>query len=116
MVETLSVNKARMEQVLTTDFSNATELADYLAKNGVPFRQAHAIAGKLVLHGIKQHQTLQDTDLATFQKFSPKIQSDVYSALDPKTAIKRRNSYGGTGFAQVEQQIELAEQFMQKFE
>lgn len=116
MVETLSVNKERMEQVLTTDFSNATELADYLAKNGVPFRQAHAIAGKLVLHGIKQQQTLQDTDLATFQKFSPKIQADVYSALDPKTAVKRRNSYGGTGFAQVEQQIELAEQFMQKFE
>ena len=52
MVETLSVNKERMEHVLTTDFSNATELADYLAKNGVPFRQAHAIAGKLVLHQI----------------------------------------------------------------
>ena len=114
MVETLSVNKERMEHVLTTDFSNATELADYLAKNGVPFRQAHAIAGKLVLHQIKQQQTLQDTDLATFQKFSPQIKADVYSALDQRTAVKRRNSYGGTGFAQVEQQIALAEQFMQK--
>ena len=94
MVETLSVNKERMEHVLTTDFSNATELADYLAKNGVPFRQAHAIAGKLVLHQIKQQQTLQDTDLATFQKFSPQIKADVYSALDQRTAVKRRNSYG----------------------
>ncbi|HAP22852.1 MAG TPA: argininosuccinate lyase, partial [Lactobacillus sp.] len=75
-----------------------------------------AIAGKLVLHQIKQQQTLQDTDLATFQKFSPQIKADVYSALDQTTAVKRRNSYGGTGFAQVEQQIELAEQFMQKFE
>lgn len=88
--------------------------AVYMTKNGVPFRQAHAIAGKLVLHQIKQQQTLQDTDLATFQKFSPQIKADVYSALDQRTAVKRRNSYGGTGFAQVEQQIELAEQFMQK--
>jgi len=102
------VNKARMYAATQKDFSNATELADYLAAKGLPFRQAHEIVGKLVLHCTQQGCSLQDLPLTEFQTISPLIESDLYDTLLPETAVKRRNSLGGTGFDQVEIQIEQA--------
>ena len=90
------------------DFSNATELADYLAGKGIPFRQAHAIVGNLVLQGIKSHACLQDIPLEEYQKIDPEIGEDVYYDLQSKAAIERRKSYGSTGFEQVRHQIEQA--------
>jgi len=108
MVKTMEVNKARMDAATQKDFSNATELADYLAAKGLPFRQAHEIVGKLVLHCTQQGCSLQDLPLTEFQTISPLIESDLYDTLLPETAVKRRNSLGGTGFDQVEIQIEQA--------
>ncbi|MDR0922541.1 MAG: argininosuccinate lyase [Lactobacillales bacterium] len=108
MLDTLTVNKERMEVSTQKDFSNATELADYLATKGIPFREAHEIVGKLVLEGLKTGTYLQDISLADYQAISPVIEEDIYNVLDSKTAIERRNSLGGTGFAQVLKQIELA--------
>ena len=115
MVETLTVKDDKMAHALDNDFSNATELADYLAKHGIPFRKAHEIAGKLVLTGIKEHQNLQDMPLESLQQAEPTIKDDVYAALSPKNAVLRRNSYGATGFEQVKQQIAQAKQIMANY-
>lgn len=115
MVETLTVKDDKMAHALDNDFSNATELADYLAKQGIPFRKAHEIAGKLVLTGIKEHQNLQDMPLESLQQAEPTIKDDVYAALSPKNAVLRRNSYGATGFKQVKQQIAQAKQIMANY-
>lgn len=108
MIATLKVNKDKMRDSTKHDLSNATELADYLAAKGVPFRQAHGIVGKLVLDCIQTHRDLQDMSLKELQKASPVIQNDVYRELDPEVAVERRNSEGGTGFKQVRAQIERA--------
>ncbi|MTD41820.1 argininosuccinate lyase [Erwinia sp. CPCC 100877] len=105
MVETMTLNKDQMAQATEKDFSNATELADYLANKGMPFRQAHEVVGKLVLTCTKQGIYLQDVPLADYQAISPLIEADIYQALASKTAVERRHSYGGTGFDQVKAAI-----------
>ncbi|MBP2100721.1 argininosuccinate lyase [Enterococcus rivorum] len=106
MVETMSLNKEIMEQSTEKDFSNATELADYLASKGMPFRQAHEVVGKLVLDCTKKGIYLQDVPLEEYQAITPLIQADIYHTLASKTAIERRHSAGGTGFDQVRSAIE----------
>lgn len=108
MLKTAKPNVERMKQATENDFSNATELADYLAAKGVPFRQAHGIVGQLVLKGIQTHQNLQDMSLTELQAASPKIEKDVYHDLKSEVAVERRHSLGGTGFDQVRLQIKNA--------
>lgn len=110
MLRTMRINRAHMEESTKKDFSNATELADYLAAKGVPFRKAHEIVGKLVLDCTKKGIYLQDVPLAEYQKISPLIESDIYEALKSRVAVARRNSYGGTGFDQVRYQVEKAKE------
>ncbi|MCF1584615.1 argininosuccinate lyase [Tetragenococcus koreensis] len=113
MVETMKVNKSNMQQATEKDFSNATELADYLANKGVPFRQAHEIVGQLVLKCIQQGCYLQDIPLEKYQEISPVIKADVYDKLNSATAVKNRHSLGATGFDQVKAQIEKAREELQ---
>ncbi|RLQ97944.1 argininosuccinate lyase [Falsibacillus albus] len=108
MVETMKVNESNLASAVAKDFSNATELADYLAVKGIPFRDAHEIVGKLVLHCVETNIFLVDLSIEDFQNACPLIAEDIYEVLSPEQAVKRRNSYGGTGFAQVEIQIEKA--------
>ena len=108
MLSSMQVNKAKMQQSTENDFSNATELADYLAGKGLPFREAHEIVGKLVLDSIKHGKNIQDWDLEELQVYHPLIEEDIYIYLRPETAVQRRNSLGGTGFEQVKYQIEQA--------
>ena len=109
MLATLTVNEDRMAAATTNDFSNATELADYLANKGIPFRQAHAIVGKLVLDGLQKNRPLQEIPLSEYQAISPLIQEDVYHDLDAKVAVQRRHSLGGTGFDQIKQELQRAQ-------
>lgn len=108
MLDTMTVNDKHMTESTEKDFSNATELADYLASKGLPFREAHEIVGKLVLDCTKKGIYLQDVTLVDYQAITPLIQEDIYVTLQSKTAVERRNSLGGTGFAQVRWQIEAA--------
>ena len=108
MLSSMQVNQAKMQQSTENDFSNATELADYLAEKGLPFREAHEIVGKLVLDSIKHGKNIQDWDLEELQVYHPLIEEDIYIYLRPETAVQRRNSLGGTGFEQVKYQIEQA--------
>lgn len=108
MIHTMHINEAVMQNATAKDFSNATELADYLANKGIPFRQAHEIVGKLVLSCIQNNHYLQDIPLSDYQKIAPEIQADIYEILEAKTAIERRTSFGGTAFTQVSQMINQA--------
>lgn len=105
MIETMSVNVDTMEHSTEKDFSNATELADYLANQGIPFREAHEIVGKLVYSCIQKGLFLQDVSLSDYQAISPTIGADIYDVLASRTAMNRRNSYGGTGTQQVKDAI-----------
>ncbi|KRM89820.1 argininosuccinate lyase [Fructilactobacillus florum] len=116
MIKTLTVKTDQMEQSTTNDLSNATELADYLAAKGVPFRKAHGIVGRLVLHCLQTKQNLQDLSLAELQAAAPEIEADVYHDLQPEVAVARRNSEGGTGFDQVRKQLARAKAELQTFQ
>lgn len=108
MIETMKVNRKQMEKAVSQDFSNATELADYLATKGVPFREAHEIVGKLVLYCIQNDKFLLDLSMDEFKQASPLFEQDIYTILEPRNVVARRNSAGGTGFEQVRIAIEKA--------
>lgn len=108
MVSTMKVKSGEMGESVKKDFSNATELADYLAAKGVPFREAHEIVGKLVLECIQKGCYLADLPLEAYKSMNPLFEEDIFEALNPYNAVKRRNSAGGTGFSQVKLQIEKA--------
>ncbi|MCX2456422.1 argininosuccinate lyase [Lacticaseibacillus nasuensis] len=112
MLESLTVHETRMHDATTNDFSNATELADYLATKGVPFRQAHAIVGELVLKGIKTHTTLQDMPLAELKVAAPQIEADVYAELSSEAAVNRRTSLGGTAVTNVIKEVARAKELL----
>ncbi|WP_341299516.1 argininosuccinate lyase [Lysinibacillus sp. FSL H8-0500] len=109
MVRTMTVNTERLHQAVHADFSNATELADYLATKGMPFREAHEVTGKLVFTCIQKGIYLLDLPLDEMQKESALIEKDIYDVLAPEAAVRRRHSLGGTGFEQVQIQIEQAQ-------
>ena len=110
MLQSMTVHKERMAQSTEKDFSNATELSDYLASKGLPFRQAHEIVGKLVLECSKAGYYLQDVPLERYQEISSIIGPDIYTALESQTAVSRRNSLGGTGFESIRWQIQQAKE------
>ncbi len=105
MIETMKVNKDIMKQATKQDFSNATELADYLAKKGMPFREAHEVVGKLVYSCIEKGIYLSDMAFEEFLQASSLFEEDIYTVLDPHHAVEKRMSAGGTGFQQVEQAL-----------
>ena len=108
MIHTMTVHAEHMKEATEKDFSNATELADYLAAKGVPFRKAHEIVGKLVIDGLRKGRYLQDIPLEEYQAITPLIEADIYEKLDSVNAVKNRHSLGGTGFDQVAWQIQQA--------
>ncbi|WP_075642977.1 argininosuccinate lyase [Exiguobacterium indicum] len=112
MIESATFKTEALKKATMQDFSNATELADYLVTKGIPFREAHEIVGKAVLYCVQNGCFLKDLNLETYQTFHPDITEDVYPLLDPVQAVARRKSYGGTGFAAVSEQLELAKQHL----
>jgi argininosuccinate lyase len=108
MMDTLKFNRERMARAVRQDFSNATDLADYLVRKGLPFREAHEVAGRLVLHCIDTGKYLADCALEEFQQFFPAIEADIYTAIAPETCVNLRTSQGGTGPAEVEKQLSMA--------
>ncbi|MEH7247768.1 argininosuccinate lyase [Neobacillus niacini] len=109
MIETMTVNKDIMRKAINNDFSNATDIADYLVRKGLPFRDAHEVIGKIVLYAIQQGKFLLDLSFAEYQEFSSLFEEDIYKVLAPEHVVAVRNSFGGTAPEQVEKQIKLAE-------
>ncbi|GIN84554.1 argininosuccinate lyase [Heyndrickxia sporothermodurans] len=112
MIETMVVNKEKMYSAVSQDYSNATDLADYLVTKGLPFRQAHEIIGKTVLYAIQHNKYLFELTLDEYQQFSSLFAEDIFKVLQPKHVVEARNSFGGTSISQVLQQIQLAEHKM----
>lgn len=104
MINTMTVNGKHTREVLEHDFSNATDMADYLAKKGLPFRQAHAVVGNAVHYCIEHHKVLHDLTMEEFKSMSPLFKEDILEALKIENCVKNRESYGGTGPKSVERQ------------
>ena len=104
MISTMTVNGDHTREVLESDFSNATDMADYLAKKGLPFRQAHAVVGNAVHYCIEHHKVLLDLSMEEFRSMSPLFEEDIKEALSIENCVKNRESYGGTGPKSVERQ------------
>ncbi|MCY9372099.1 argininosuccinate lyase [Bacillus haynesii] len=115
MIKTMTVNKNMMKKATEQDFSNATELADYLAKKGMPFREAHEVVGKLVYTCIEKGIYLSGLPFEEFKKASGLFEEDVYIVLDPHHAVEKRMSEGGTGFKKVEEAIQKAQHCLNNF-
>ncbi len=96
---------ARMREALLRGFVDATEVADWLADHGVPFREAHHVVGALVKRCAQRDETLSDLPLETLQDAHPAFDQTLYAALDPETAIERRALFGGPARARVQEQI-----------
>jgi argininosuccinate lyase len=108
MLPNIKVNKEKMLESCSKGFMNATDLADYLTVKGVPFRESHSLSGKLVAYALKNKKELQDLSLKEFKKFSDLIEDDLFEFLTLESMIKRRKSYGGTGYDNVNRAIENA--------
>ncbi|WP_373895574.1 argininosuccinate lyase [Virgibacillus natechei] len=108
MIDTMTVNTANMKQAVSEDYSNATDIADYLVTKGMPFREAHEIIGKIVLHAIDNGKYLLDLKMEEYKKFSGLFEEDIYDVLAPEQVVANRHSYGGTSKQQVREQLELA--------
>jgi argininosuccinate lyase len=113
MIDTMTVNNETMEKAVHQDFSNATELADYLATKGMPFREAHEVVGKLVLTAIEKGVYLLDLTIEEYKQASDLFSEDIFEVLQPKTVVARRNSAGGTGFEQVKLALTKADKILQ---
>lgn len=112
IVSGMKIRKNNMLKAVEEDFSNATDLADYLVKKNLPFRQAHEVAGKIVHFCIEKNIYLKDLSLADFKKFSPLFDADIHDAIKPETCVAARNSQGGTSYQQVQMQIDTAQEWI----
>ncbi|MFN6485460.1 MULTISPECIES: argininosuccinate lyase [unclassified Nostoc] len=99
--EGLEFRTHRLASAVAEDFSNATDVADYLAARGVPFREAYNLVGKVVKTSIAAGKLLKDLKLSEWQQLHPAFAEDIYEAISPRQVVAARNSYGGTGFVQV---------------
>lgn len=107
--EGLVFNPQRLHEAVNEDFSNATDVADYLAAKGVPFREAYNLVGKVVKTSLAANKLLKDLTLAEWQTIHPAFESDIYAAIAPEQVVAARNSYGGTGFDQLRRAIASAQ-------
>ncbi len=112
MINTMSVNKDRMKDSAANGFTNATDAADYLVKNGVPFRDAHGIIGRLVLYAIDQNKSLDELSLAEYQEICPVFKEDIYEAISMKTCVEKRNTIGAPGPEAMNEVIRINEEFL----
>ncbi len=114
MLSTITVNKQNMYDSAGGGFTNATDAADYLVKKNVPFRDAHAIVGQLVLYCVNNNTKLENMSLEEYQGISPVFEEDIYNAISLETCVNKRNVIGGPSKTMMEQVIALNTDYMTK--
>jgi len=112
MLKAMKIREENMTNALKSDFSNATDMADYLVTKGLPFRQAHAVVGKSVAYAIEHHKVLGELTLDEFKQFSPLFEEDILVAIQIETCVRARNSFGGTSYSEVKKSFVRAEQYL----
>ena len=114
MIPAMEANEQAMRQAALAGFSTATDLADYLVRVGVPFRDAHEVVGKAVAHCVTADCDLADLTLESLQDFHPDIAADVFDVLTLDGSVAARDHFGGTAPAQVRQAVEAAKAALSK--
>jgi len=114
MIETMQVNKKKMEASTKGDFSTATELADYLVKKGLSFREAHKLVGGMVIYCLENKKNLEDLTLSELNSFHKNFNEDALKILKPVSAVKAKDSYGGTSLKRVEESIQKAKKILKQ--
>lgn len=114
LITAMKVKKENMRTAVEKDYSNATDMADYLVKKGLPFRQAHEVVGKTVKYAIDNNKTLSEMALDELIQFSPLFEQDILDAIKVETCVANRNSFGGTSFKQQEKSFLLAEDILER--
>ncbi|MDD5312341.1 MAG: argininosuccinate lyase [Dehalococcoidia bacterium] len=114
LVASLQVKPARMKASMDS-YILATDIADYLARKGLPFREAHDIVGRLVAYAMSQKKELNELDIKGYKRFSPLFKEDVYK-INADSSVRARSSYGGTSPDQVKLQIQKAREILRKYE
>lgn len=112
LIRGMKLREDVMRHAVEADYSNATDLADYLVRKGLPFRKAHAVAGQAVAQCLARGIYLAELPIADYQQLSPLFAEDIYDAISPETCVSCRNSYGGTSYEQAEMQLEAAKNLM----
>lgn len=114
MVATMHVKKDKMKEAAGRGFINATDLADYLAKKGMPFRQAYKTVGEIVAKCIARGETLETLPLSEYRTSSELFENDLYAEISLETCVKKRVSEGGTGPDSVTAQLRYVAEFLAK--
>ncbi|WP_346967582.1 argininosuccinate lyase [Clostridium disporicum] len=114
MIKTIKVKKANMKKSASGGFTNSTDVADYLVKKGMAFRNAHEIVGKIVLHCIDKDIAIDDLSMEEFKNFSPIFEEDIYNAIDLLTCVEERSVIGGPSSLSVKMQIEVLKKFIKE--
>jgi len=114
MIETLRANTANMKRAAQKGFINATDLADYLVKKGLPFRSAYKISGMLVAMCIEKNTVLEELPIETYKEYCELFETDVYTEIDLMTCIEKRISEGGTSVNSVVAQINYVKEMLGK--
>ncbi|MBR3312022.1 MAG: argininosuccinate lyase [Solobacterium sp.] len=114
MISTMKVNQNRMKQAAQEGFINATDLADYMVRKGLPFRTAYKITGQIVGDCIRNGQILENLPLETYQTYWEQFDNDLYEAIDLTNAADTRTSKGGTSRQSIKEQIEAVKEKLQE--
>ena len=114
MISTMVFNKDNMEKSAKNGFTNATDAADYLVNNGVPFRDAHGIVGRLVLHCIDKGISLDEMSLEEYQEISPVFKEDIYEAISMKNCVEKRNRIGNPGAEVMTKVLALHKKYLEE--
>lgn len=114
MIREMKANEENMMHAAQKGFINATDLADYLTKKGMPFREAYKITGTIVSDCVKSGMVLENLPLEEYRKYSDMFEQDLYDAIDLINCVKRRNSEGGTSVESVEAQIQAVRNILEE--
>ena len=105
MMQEVTFNTKRLQRTAGEGYATATDIAEYLVRKGVPFREAHEITGRIVLECVSRDIPLTGLSFREIRAFSPKMEKDILLVLDPAASIRNRASFGGTAESEVKRQI-----------
>ncbi|MCG8501144.1 MAG: argininosuccinate lyase, partial [Firmicutes bacterium] len=105
MITTMQINKKSMSQAAKTGFMNATDAADYLVKKGLPFRECHAVIGRIVLYCLNKQVAIEDLSLAELNEFSDKFEEDFYQNITIEACVNAKKSAGSTSHSSIVEMV-----------
>ncbi len=114
MIETMHINKRKMEKSIKGDFSTTTELADYLVKKGLSFREAHKLVGGMVIYCLENKKNLEDLTLSELKSFHINFDEKALEILKPQSAVEAKGSFGGTSLKRVKESIRKAKKILKQ--